>query len=181
MRREPWWISGLHIDTAGSYSYDGQLTAEQFSTACGHVGRNDAPKLLHDLWLAGAVDLSAYPGAVAEVWSLCEFPADAIDVWVDLFTEAGYTHNTAPAERPAHPVTVYRGCHPERRFGMSWTADHEQARWFAARNLGGGVGNVYKVTAQPGWLLAYIGDKVRGESEYVIDPAHLSDSVVART
>ena len=42
--------------------------------------------------------------------------------------EADYTHNGQVALRPEHPVRVYRGCHHERHFGMSWTVDRDRAQ-----------------------------------------------------
>ena len=72
-----------------------------------------------------------------------------------------------------------RGCHHERRFGMSWSTERERAQWFADRILGSGSGNMYVFTAPPMSLLAFIHHEVgRGEAEYVIDPTYLSDEVV---
>ncbi len=114
---------------------------------------------------------------------MCEFPAAYFDppaMWVDLFDEAGYTVDGQSAPRPTQPVTLYRGCHHDRRFGMSWTADLERARWFADRDLGLGPGLVYVTTADPKSLLAFIGDGHRRESEYVVDPTYLNDDVIAK-
>ena len=179
--RESWWIDGLYRDETDSYRYDGEMTAEQFEKARHDLGRNEGPALLFDLWYTGSIDLHESPGVVAAVWTMAEFPASAFDpptMWVDLFDEAGFTRDGLPAQRPDKPVTVYRGCHHDRRFGMSWTTDLDRARWFAAR--GPKTGNVYTVDAQPQWLLAYIHEWGRREAEYVIDPQYLSDDVVVR-
>ncbi|WP_131705513.1 hypothetical protein [Mycolicibacterium obuense] len=152
------------------------MDAETFSRALMHVGRNEGPALLYDLY-PGAIDIAEHSGVAAEVWSMAEFPSNLIDPddWVALFEEAGYTVDGVPAPRPTAPVNVYRGCHPERRFGMSWTTDIDRARWFAERDLGHGVGEVYEVTVQPSFLLAYIHVSSRGEAEFVVDPSALDD------
>ncbi|MGW0158473.1 hypothetical protein ACWDUN_04025 [Mycobacterium sp. NPDC003323] len=184
MQRKDWWVPGLYLDEAGYYQFDGApMDAELFTQACSDVGRNEGPALLLDLYNAGAIEIWNHPAVVVDVWAMCEFPATRFDpptIWVELFEEAGFTHDGQPADRPEQPVTLYRGCHPGRRFGMSWTTDTGQARWFAQRDLGQGVGDVYTVSADPSWLLAYIGDEHRQESEYVIDPAYLNDGVVSQ-
>lgn len=179
-RREGWWIPGLYLDEAGGYRFDGVMTGEQLETALVHVGRDDGPVLLHDLHFAGAISIAENPGAVASAWTMAEFPSNLLplDTWVELFEEAGYTADGEPAPRPQEPVTVYRGCHPERRFGMSWTTDLERARWFADRDLGRGTGAVYEATVAPGWLLAFIHKNHRGEAEFVVDPVALTDETV---
>jgi hypothetical protein len=63
---------------------------------------------------------------------------------------------------------------------MAWTADLERARWFAARDLGNGVGQVYVFHAPPLSLLAFIDASNRHEREYVVDPSpdYLNDNTV---
>jgi MFS superfamily sulfate permease-like transporter len=58
---------------------------------------------------------------------------------------------------PEAPVTLYRGCAPERRFGMSWTTDLDRARWFAERDLSHGTGNVYVYQASPALVKPALG------------------------
>jgi hypothetical protein len=149
------------------------MDADTFLSAACDIGRNDGPALLFDLFFNGVIDISKHPSVVAEIWSNAEFPANNIEpgTWVELFDEAGYTHDGQPAALPAESVVLYRGCHPDRRLGMSWTADPSRAQWFAERNLGKGVGDVYAHRADPGGLLAYIDTACgRGEAEYVINP-----------
>jgi len=178
--RGEWWVAGLYRDEAGYYRFNGEMACDIFSTALRHVGRNDGPALLHDLHFAGALSVSECPGSVAEAWSMAEFPCSLLepDVWVELFEEAGYTTDGQPTQRPRKAVTVYRGCHPERRDGMSWTTDIDRAQWFADRDLGSGAGVVFEAEISPGFLLAYIHKSHRGEAEYVVDPAALNDDVV---
>jgi len=173
-------VDGLYQDENGYYGFDGE-DAETFSAAHGHVGRNNGPALLFDLTYNGVLDVEQHPGVVAETWTMAEFSAGKLldtAEWVELFETAGYTHNGQPSPRPKQPVTLYRGCAPERRFGMSWTTHVDRARWFADRNLGHGTGNVYVYQAEPFALLAFIDESGRGEAEYVIDPAYLSDDTV---
>jgi hypothetical protein len=177
--RESWWLPGLYRDEQDYYRYDDEMDAETFTRACMHVGRNDGPSLLFDLYYGGALAVHLYPEVVAAVWSMAEFPANLLppETWVELFEEAGYTQDGKPASRPEQPVTVYRGCHHERRFGMSWSTDRERAKWFADRFSG--FGNMYVFTAPPMSLLAFIHHEVgRGEEEYVIDSSYLSDETV---
>lgn len=112
------------------------------STASLNLGRNEGLALLHDLHSGGSFSITDNPGVVADVWSMAEFPVNLMsaEIWVELFGEAGYTEHKQPAQRPAHPVTVYRGAPPERRHGISWTTDMDRARWFAERDLGRGPG-----------------------------------------
>lgn len=178
--RESFWVDGLYLDEHGFYGFDGEMDSETFSTAGGHVGRNNMPALLFDLVQRGVLGIEHHPAVVVEAWMVAEFPESNVhpEFWVDWFETAGYTHNGHPSPRPEAPVTLYRGCAPEREFGMSWTTDLDRARWFAERDLGHGNGNVYVYHADPAALLAFIGEWGHHEAEYVVDPYFLSDAVV---
>ncbi|PLV44661.1 hypothetical protein X011_26390 [Mycobacterium tuberculosis variant microti OV254] len=148
------------------------MDAETFDLACARLGRNNAPALLSGLYYSGSLDLAAHPSVVAVAWSISEHPESALeqDVWDELFRTAGYTEDGRPAAPPTGPVTVYRGCTPSGREGMSWTSDLTVARRFAHGQLRGrGVGHVYALDAKPDRVLAYIHEIGRLESEYVID------------
>jgi hypothetical protein len=178
--RESFWVDGLYLDGLGFYGFDGKMDSETFSTAGRNVGHNNMPALLFDLVQRGAVDIVEHPAVVVEAWMMAEFPASKVDpgVWVDWFENAGYTHDGRRSPRPAEPLTLYRGCAPERRFGMSWTTHLDRARWFADRDLGHGKGKVYVYDTDPMALLAFIDEPGRHEAEYVVDPWFLSDDVV---
>jgi hypothetical protein len=175
--REPFWVDGLYLDAYGFYGFDGEMDSKTFSTAGGHVGHNNMPALLFDLVQRGVLRIEQHPAVVVEAWMMAEFPVSNVhpEFWVDWFETAGYTHNGHPSPRPKAPVTLYRGCVPEHRFGMSWTTDLDRALWFA---LGHGEGRVYVYQADPAALLAFIGEWGRHEAEYVVDPYFLSDAVV---
>ena len=134
--RESFWVDGLYLDEHGFYGFDGKMDSETFSTAGDHVGRNNMPALLFDLVQRGVLGIEQHPVVVVEAWMMAEFPASNVhpEFWVDWFETAGYTHNGHPSPRPKAPVTQYRGCAPERRFGMSWTTGShcEAARLFGA-------------------------------------------------
>lgn len=184
IRRELWWPDWLTRQGI-YYRCDRELDAEMFSQACCALDRNEGPALLFDLYHAGAIDIGYYPSVVADVWSMAEFPErhfEMPDTWRDLFEAAGYTHDGQPAPRPTAPVTVYRGCDHERRFGMAWTDDLERAQWFADRNLGKGTGQVYVHRAVPSELLAFIDASNRHEREYVLhaSPDYLNDNTVSQ-
>lgn len=176
--RESRWPEGLYRDEVG-YRFDGQMTADQFGDG---LGRNDLPELLYDLWMSGSLNVAEHPSVVTRAWSAHDWPTRALeaDVWIQLFDEAGYTHDGLPADRPSQPVTVYRGCSPEARFGMSWTTDLDLARRFASGQLWAYPipGDVYVFTAAPVSLLAFIHESDRKESEYVIEPDCLNDDDV---
>jgi hypothetical protein len=182
--REEWWSPGLYLDEDSYYRFTGgEMDTETFDEAALDLGRNEGPALLFDLHCQRIIDVGEHPAVVASVWTTAEFPESKYDprtIWVDLFGEAGYTHDGKRAPRPSEPVTVYRGCSHDRRFGMSWSTDVDRARWFADRDLGKGKGHVYVVTAPPESLLAFIHEFGRSEAEYVIDPQYLSDDNVKR-
>jgi hypothetical protein len=183
VRREPYWPDWLYRQYH-SYRADCEIDADMFNRALAAVGRDNGPELLFQLHHAGALDIGYYPSVVADAWSMAEFPETHFDMpetWRDLFEQAGYTHDGQPAKRPTRPVTVYRGCHHDRRFGMSWTADLDRAQWFADRDLGHGTGQVYVFDAPPAALLAFIDASGRHEREYVLDPSpdYLNDNTVS--
>ncbi|BBY52933.1 hypothetical protein H7J07_00455 [Mycobacterium koreense] len=186
--REDFWPAGLWEDDAG-YRFDdehtnddGEVTYEQYRSAAGAVGRNNAPALLSELYGQGQLDLWSCPGAVIDAWTGHDWPTRVLPPsdWVDYFEEAGYTHNGKPAPRPVEPVTVYRGCSHDARHGMSWTTDLDMAKRFASGEMWAYPikGNVYIATIEPTHLLAYVDKERRGEAEYVVDPIALSDDTV---
>jgi hypothetical protein len=167
------WVDGLFEDEHGFYYFDGKMDAKTFRDAVVGIGRDNAPTLLGQLhYLEDALDIDAHPGIVANAWSCAEYPERSVhpDTWVDLFNAVGYTHDGQPAKSPTGPITVYRGCTPERRGGMAWTSDLGVAQRFARNQPGG---HVYAFDAPPRALLAYIHE----DSEYVIDNAFLKGAV----
>jgi hypothetical protein len=174
---QSWWIDGLSQDEMGDYHFDGAMDAETFSAAAVSIGRNNAPALARDLFfLQDSIDLGAHPGIIANAWSWADYPESSIrpDYWMELFAAAGYTHDGRPAKLPRRPITIYRGCTPDRCEGMAWTSDLRVARRFARDDRDGRpTGHVYAFDAPPSALLAYIHE----DSEYVIDNVFLEDAV----
>lgn len=125
---------------------------------------------------------------VTDAWSAAEYPERVGDLgcmpaylWVQLFTEGGYTNDGESAAPPTEPVTLYRGAVPKRWFGISWTSNLELAQRFASTMNGRLPGHVYVFQAPPDALLAFIGKRIgRDESEYVINPDYLSKATVKR-
>jgi hypothetical protein len=182
VRSEAHWPDWLYRQYH-PYRSDVEIDAHMFDQAIAAVGRNHGPELLHNLYSSGKLDIGFHPGVVATAWSMAEFPESHELDWWDLFSRAGYTHNgqpAPPAPRPRHPVTLYRGCTPDRRFGMAWTGTVEIARWFAEHPRLNGTGKVYVARVLPRAVLAYIGESECGEDEYVIDssPVYLNDKTV---
>lgn len=179
--RQSWWVDGLYEDKNGYYGFDGQIDAETFSAAKVSVGRNNGPALLFDLYYGRSLDLEAHPSVVADAWSASEYPERSMErcLWVKFFRSAGYTHDGQLVGPPTEPITVYRGCTPEGRKGMSWTSDLAIARRFAHGQLRGRpLGHVYALDITPDKLLGYIHETGRNESEYVIDMTLVLDGQI---
>jgi hypothetical protein len=181
VRREAHWPDWLYRQYH-RYRSDVEVDADMFNRALVAVG-DKGPELLRDLYHAGRLDIGFHPGVVPAAWSMAEFPESHELDWWDLFVRARYTHNgqpAPPAPRPREPVTVYRGCIPEHRFGMAWTSDVERARRFANHPGLNGAGRVYVARVLPRAVLAYIDGHGHHEDEYVIDssPVYLNDKTV---
>lgn len=113
------------------------------------------------------------------VWARAESQVEDTlgpDAWRLLFDAIGYTTaRRAPdgdrllpavvAERPAAPVTLYRGALPEYALRWSWTSDLEAARVFATHD-GRFRGYVWSAQVEPGRLLGFAHWDV---PEYVVD------------
>ena len=77
------------------------------------------------------------------------------------------------------PVTIYRGVrsdHAKGVYALSWTLDHEKARWFANRY--GRQGQVYEAKIQKDHIHALFHG--RGESEVIVDPKYLMEVTQAQ-
>jgi hypothetical protein len=92
-----------------------------------------------------------------------------------LFSLANRAKLRAAGDRlpSAGPFTVYRGVAGKgaaRRIrGLSWTDSQETARWFANRFASVLPDPaVYQVTVEEQHVLAYLHDKGRNESEYIV-------------
>ncbi|MFJ2110778.1 hypothetical protein ACIOEX_02425 [Streptomyces sp. NPDC087850] len=155
--------------------------ASQLATVLGWGGRIAGPYLVWDAWEGGLVDAAVVAEHIGPIWSRTEFPDAALghDRWRELWREAGFTRDGAPAARPADPVELWRGSIPERRADWSWTTSRAVAEQYAAGNYWRPPGLLYRTLAPAGSLLgAYNG---REESEYVIDTAGLIITTDARS
>lgn len=98
----------------------------------------------------------------------CDLP---IESWRPLFEGCAYTHDFEVARRPLRwrPYTLYRGATIENRFGMSWTGDIDQARYFArSRQAPGAHGAVWQCRVPANLVLARVC-AMSWEDEYVSD------------
>lgn len=146
------------------------VSADEVHTLMATVGRNPAAWLFADLFELGLLPDDAL-GLVVDAWQMCEFPGRAVRRrdWVAMFQAAGYRHDDAPAERPAEPLTLYRGAPTKYRRGMSWTSSRETAEWFHERNQAWGYDSaVWVAQVPPTRLHCRIDD--RKEAEYVVNP-----------
>ena len=148
-------------------------------TAMSTLGRNHVPALLVDLLgkdmgMGIYLDMNTLGEALEDAWTGAEFPERTVEreLWITMFGWSGYIVDTTARERPAEPLTLYRGAKPDAKAGMAWTGSLEQAQWFANRPLQSGEGKVYTATVEPERLLAHFPES-RGEDEYVIDSEDL--------
>lgn len=157
------------------------VTSENVEQALNRVGRLNGPALIFDLRLGRIIGTEILARLIGGVWSGAEYPDQAIplDTWLTFFSEAGYTVDGQPAERPSEPIQLYRGTVPARRRDMSWTDSIETATTFAYGGLRGRPeGRVYCASVEPWRLLARNND--RTESEYVVNTHDLVVSEVER-
>ncbi len=145
-------------------------TADELSLSCCRIGRNEAPRLMFYLDWNHLLTDEALTANIADVWSSCDGPELRFDhdLWRDYFARAGYTANGKPADRPAAPLTLYRGAPPEHRADWTWTDNREMA----AKDASGEwnrrpLGKVWRATVDPWRLLA--GLTYPDEHEYVVD------------
>jgi len=161
--------SACHRFLWGRHADGLPVTAEEMLTLFVRAGRVHGPGLLFEAWNLGLLDRDTLCIAAAEAWTMAEYPEQTLgrSAWVELFTEAGFTINGAPADRPSASTRLYRGAPKERRRRMAWSSD-----WFIAARFATGymrqLGTVWMVDAPPESLLAVILDG-REEAEYVVD------------
>lgn len=137
-----------------------------------NLGRNDWPEVLTEVtW---AMPDGVLAEAVMQVWVSAEFPENLLDreLWLDMFDEIGYRHNTDRL-RPPSEVQLWRGGAMSDR--MAWTADRDLAEWFCRRFPGG---KLWTATARGDQLLAYYDAVRTGESEYIVNPLDLHPRLV---
>lgn len=146
-----------------------QLTTEELSRLIGLAGRVNGPDFLAEALVDGKVTNDTVAALVGEVWSSAEYPDRELDhdTWRWLFAIAGFTIDGEAAERPAEPLTLYRGAVPERRADWSWSRDRAVAEQFAAGLRGRGAGRLWVCTVPPESMLAV--NTGRDEDEVVVD------------
>lgn len=174
-------IDMLTVEGNMNYFYEhGEPSVDELKDALCRVDRVYGPHLLIYLWGEGLLTTDALRATIGDVWSMAEYPDVALprETWRDLFSEAGYTVDGKPAQRPSSPLHLYRGAvrsPAHRRRDWSWTDSLEVARFFAKGPRGRQPGVVWTATVAPWRLLARNADPqtTRGESEYVVDTRHL--------
>ena len=150
---------------------DPMPTADEMLTAMARVGRIDNPYMIDLLADTLGSWAPAITDTVHHAWSSAEYPEDSMepDRWAELFEDAGYRIDGAPADRPDE-ITLYRGAPEGRVQRMAWTSSLAVARKFAHSSLRGREeGRVWSITIPGAWLLAHISD--REEHEYIVNPA----------
>jgi hypothetical protein len=138
-------------------------TPDEIKTALGALPGPWTPDLLISLWRKGRLKQEHLRVTLLNVWRYLDHPAAwPMRTWRAIFRCAGFLSDGEP--RPTRALTVYRGCTPEGRRGMSWGTQRWVAEKFANYWVDQGYstvrGHVYKARVNPGNLLAMIpGEK----------------------
>lgn len=115
--RWPGWPEGL-TETRHGYRFDGDLSRRAVDACLAAVGHAEGPGLLFDLCWRGRLDPAdaELAGIVAEIYRTADHRACPLGrgEWVQLLRRAGFTHDGRRTDPPAEPVTLFRGCWPER-------------------------------------------------------------------
>lgn len=145
------------------------------------AGRNDMPAILFTYW--ERLPAQDKPKALSEAWGMAEYPEILAepDLWIAAFDEVGYMVDGKFMDRGDDPdlpetVTLWRGAVPERRNGMSWSLNRDQALWFATRWDGmEGTSNayLYRIEIPHDYVLARLTG--RHENEAVVDTSTFED------
>ncbi|MBM4574821.1 hypothetical protein GS896_27575 [Rhodococcus hoagii] len=134
-----------------------------------------ASERMEEMFLAGKLSSQTIAALASDVWkSKPDQNVVRHDLWREMFTIAGYTHDHRRARRPLLGQTLYRGASECNREGLSWTTLPSVAEHFAdyRQRTGRGVVWIAKIPAKR--LLAAYSD----EREYVVDARGLEMRVV---
>lgn len=93
--------------------------------------------------------------------------------WRDMFRLSGFTTNCEPDRRPRRAAVLFRGATAERRAGLSWSYDPDQAHYFATqRQASRARACVWMAWVPPDLMLARYLDG--WEQEVVVDARTLT-------
>jgi hypothetical protein len=151
-----------------------ELMAEgNYSSALWYYERPYRLTMLMLWWKEKRFDLEGLREMLPTVWIDTEHPKQfGYAKLVKLFRTTGFLTDMPGLEEP-YPCTVYRGCLPIDKRGISWTLLREKATWFAHRLNEPGKGRVYEATVPAEAVLAVFTG--RGEAEVLVDPKYLTD------
>ena len=130
---------------------------------------------VHTWWQEDTITKDELRDLFSWVWTDCEMPSQFGDMPRELFRATGFLTDIE-GKRTRRDVfgcqkeiTVYRGCQPEHKNGLSWTRNAAQAAFFAKRfNT---EGEVWSARAPVKSILGvFLG---RGEDEAVVAPEKL--------
>lgn len=94
-----------------------------------------------------------------------------LDIWREMFRACAYTHDFKVSRLPRRPLTVFRGATESNKYGISWTLDIEQARYFATSRqdpFSTEKAQIWVCTVPPERMFARI-EKMSMENELVAD------------
>lgn len=115
---------------------------------------------------------------VREAWYGSTVLSPNRDRWLRIFSNqtriAGISTEAERADFDArkNPLTVYRGCLPEYRDGLSWSLEEDATRYF--KHAAGARGTVFVGKLEKRHVLAYISPNGE-EFEVIVDPVHVAN------
>lgn len=161
------------------------VSRDELSTASARVGRNSGPWLECMLHYSGLLSDDAYT-LTPEIWGDAEYPNNLLTQadWRELFARARYCVDGQRADRPAGPITLYRGAPAKYKRRWAWTASLDVATQFTGAKMQPGVGFwtrlpgvVWTASVEPWRLFCHgtgRGEDGHAEDEYVIDTKGLT-------
>jgi hypothetical protein len=158
------------------------------STVLSEIRTSQQPsRALHDAVAAERVPAGDLPEIIANIWTRDDSPTTGLSEsgWLEIFRAAGFftypplavrrpDGSAARLERPAAPVTLYRGSTADRMLRMSWTSEPAMAEQLGIRHTFYDPTFLYQATAAPDAVLAYLERRAEGWT-VVVDPARLTD------
>jgi hypothetical protein len=138
-------------------------TQKEIDAALNATSGNDRPALLFAFWRRQRLKTQHLRRILLDVWRYTDFPCRPwcpASAWLAMFQKTGFLSDGTP--RPKR-TTLYRGCTPIGRRGMSWSTELWSAEKFADhwydRNQAKRPGNVYKARVRPRHILAVMPEK----------------------
>lgn len=153
-------------------SHVGDALTPEEAEQCEKVYQQErSTQALEAAYRGGQLTANAAAALAVDLWTQKpDGHAPDIELWVSLFRRAGFTMDAQKAPEPRNPMLLFRGASRRARCGLSWTAELEQANYFAGSRHR--EGRIWCTYARADAMLAWYGwnDGRLGEKEVVLDP-----------